>query len=89
VSYGEVQTLKDNNMATKKNNERTGLTVPKPRADKTSKGLSQTEKKDLDGKRITANVAHGHGKSKLRPEEIYHGPQGQEVDTGRKRDNDC
>lgn len=64
-------------MVKKTNNERTGLSVPKtPKSP-----LSQADKKSLETKRITENVAHGHGKSQLRAEERPDGPQGQKVET--------
>jgi hypothetical protein len=50
------------------NNKKTGLTVPKPRADKTTEPQCKAMRKASDEKRITDNVMHGHGKSALRPE---------------------
>jgi hypothetical protein len=57
---------------------RTGLKEPSPKATKTSKPLTQAQKKQLDAKRITANIVppYGHGKSGVKaqtePKHTWH-----------------
>jgi hypothetical protein len=52
----------------KTNNEKTGLTAPKPRADETARPQSKAARKALNEKRITENVPHGFTKSAHRPD---------------------
>jgi hypothetical protein len=58
------------------------------KADKTSLPLTQAQKAALDTKTITKNESTGQiwpGRSELRPEPRYDGPQGQEIDLEYQR----